>query len=139
MIKLSKSELCELASLVVFANTPYSLADALLETQIPSRINRESSFLFLKEYFSKITAKGNRNETVLGVAYLLLVSITVHDDYTIDNFSECIGYLPWGSQITEYLKLKIPKTQLLTVGKYTPVAPSVEQSSATKQIFYTNK
>ncbi len=112
MIYLSRSELLSLARTYVLANTPYSLFSELISDPATERLSKECTFSGLVQYYDFITARANRTEIAMGLAYAVLIALFLQlrdlkgpQDLAIDS-----SRLRWGPHIEEYIQLVTSET-----------------------------
>src|SRR6185295_15597640 len=118
MIRISREELREVASVYVVANTPSSMLGGLLRTSAVRRL-RSESIGDLAAYYDFVTTRARRTEVSMGLAYAILVSIHFHAHPVPGTRPHLdASRLQWGSIIEEQAKSKAPTTQIVVPARH---------------------
>lgn len=132
MIRLSKHELFEMATLLVVANTPHSLFKGLLSSSAVTRLRYEEHPNTLLSYFNQITARAERSEIVMGLAYGVLIGLLMNSRNADWRFQPDSTRLTWGPQIEQHAKASAPPTQILNISAIpAPQVSTSNQSTST--------
>lgn len=99
LIKLTKSEIVDFARAAVLANTPLSLFRAMVRCPGMDKL-RNTPVRDLTRYYDQVTARAERSEIGVGLAYAVLSAIILHtrDQGGIQVDS---SRLYWGKQMWE--------------------------------------
>lgn len=127
VIRLRKSELVEMATVLIVANTPRSLYEGLLRTRAVDRLRNECPLKDLTAYYDAITARADRSEIAVALAYACLLGIWMHRDNTDFGIKPDASRLSWGIQFESIATASTPRTQIIDVAS-TP-RPRVEVSN----------
>jgi hypothetical protein len=121
MIKLSKRELIDLARAYMISNTPHSLMRSLRETEAVTRMRRDATPKELNDYYDFLTARADRTELSLPLAYATLIAILLHDkpDPAIAPDS---SRLEWGPGVEQSARSVAPVT--IATFKFSPKSAS---------------
>lgn len=100
VIKLTKTDLNDFARTAVLANTPLSLLKGLIQCAGMNRL-RACPIGDLIEYYDRLTARADRTEIVVGLAYAVLCAVVLHarDAGAVQVDA---ARLQWGNQIWEF-------------------------------------
>ena len=122
MIRLDRRDLRDVARLVLFANTPYSLCRALEESGVVRRMVDACAEGELEEYYDAITARAGRTEVDVGLAYAVLVALLMRSRRhgPVDS-----SRLRWGRDIEDLLMKSGKATQQIVMEASTP-RPTVQ-------------
>jgi hypothetical protein len=126
MIRLSRRELLEMATVYVVANTPRSLFQGLLHCQAVDRMRREASPEELLAYYDHITARADRSEIVMGLAYGVLMGNVLNTNNRRGHVRIDASRLSWGQHIEQIAQSINPSTQILSVTGE-PLTAHIEQ------------
>lgn len=122
MIRLTKSELLEMASVFVAANTPLSLVHGLLKCHAVDRMRYEAEPNQLLAYYDQLTARAARSEIVVGLAYGLLIGILLNRDNANRQVRPDASRLVWGEYIEQAAPSMNTPTSVVTVSGSRPTA-----------------
>lgn len=112
MIRITRSELRELAGHVILANTPASLFKALERNATVRRLTSEMSLDNLRAYFDRLTERARRTEIELGLSYAVLMASLLHPGVERPLDSD---RLTWGRFFDDYAKIAHPSTSLISL------------------------
>jgi hypothetical protein len=102
VIKLTKSDLIEFAQVVVLANTPLSLFNGMVRCAGMAKL-RKCPTTDLTVYYDHVTARAERSEVVIGLAYAILCAVVLQKrespEIRVDS-----SRLQWGERIWDFMK-----------------------------------
>jgi hypothetical protein len=113
MIRLSRTELKELAQILVLANTPRSLYGGLVNSAGMTKL-RACSTADLLDYYNQITARARRSEFVIALSYAVLCAILLHAREG-ERIAVDASRLDWGENIADYLKSSTVPTRQIVI------------------------
>jgi hypothetical protein len=123
MIRLSKNDLVDFASVVVLANTPLSLFKGMVECSGMKKL-RKCPPLDLITYYDYVTARrGRSTEVVAGLAYAVLCALILHKRESSEIRVDA-SRLQWGERIWEFMSRTNIGTSRITLTTSTP-APKI--------------
>lgn len=134
MIRLTKAELFDMASMFMAANTPLSLFHGLLKCRAVDRMRHKESPNELLAYYDQLTARAGRTELVVGFAYGLLVGILLNKDNARWEVRPDASRLNWGQYIEHAARSISPPTLIVTVSGNRPSADQTVNGPASKII-----
>lgn len=113
MTRLSRTELSEIGQIVMLANTPLSLYEALVSTTAVRKLTGDSP-VDLSEAYDRITAKGPHSEIGAALAYAILTAILLQGrEGKLTRVDET--RLKWGEEIANYFKRSTIVTTTTTI------------------------
>lgn len=128
MTKLSKTELGEILTTFFLANTPVSLFGGMSRCEGMRKL-RKSSAADLSEYYDRITARPERSELVIALAYAVLTAILLRasdgDRVTVDGTR-----LLWGERIQAHAERSLIPSMVVSTSNAPPEIRSVSSPSA---------
>ena len=101
MKHLSKSQLQEITTLYLVANTPKSLLYTLLKSSVVDTLRSDCSCEELLTYYNNITSKAKRSPFIIALAYATLVALLVKSPPT-ERYPDT-SYLEWGQILESHL------------------------------------
>jgi|SRR5690348_36115 len=128
MIKLTKSDVIDFARIAVLANTPISLFKGMVGCAGMHKL-RQYSVHDLVDYYDRVTARAERSEIVVGLAYAVLCSIALHardhGGIQIDA-----SRLSWGRRIWDFAVRAAIRTDLIVPALSVQQPKVIARSSA---------
>jgi hypothetical protein len=112
-MKLSISDIRELAFTLTVANTPLSLLRGMRASAGMRKLSKCSA-AELSEYYDRVTARAERSEFTMALAYALLIAIVLRGVEEGDRVAVDSGRLLWGAQIRLYLERSVIATDVIS-------------------------
>lgn len=108
--KILKSELTEVGTIFLLANTPLSLWDALLKTSTVDKL-RMVQTAELVEYWNKLSTRADRTAVSMGLCYSVLIGLLLSK---LDTSTGKVdpSRLVWGTDFEEIAKSNGPANQV---------------------------
>jgi hypothetical protein len=136
MVKISKQELRELATVLVVANTPNSLYEGLVDCSATKKLIKQMDQADSLSYYDKITSRAKRNEIVIALAYAVLISILRNKNGLIQPD---VSRLDWGAEILEFEKSADRKPAIFTFDATPKHSIGISTSIASTKIITIGK
>lgn len=114
MITLSRQEMLDIGTTHLLANTPPSLVETLNKTRFVTALKTFCNVQVLIDDFDRFTARDGRTSISLGVAYGILIALTMHAEADYSS-RVCFSRLPWGEDVVEIARSLRESTRVVVV------------------------
>lgn len=115
MINLSRKELRDIGVTHLLANTPPSLVETLNKTRFVTTLKSFPNVQVLIDDFDSFTARTGRSSISLGVAYGILIALTLHSEADFSSKVHCFSRLAWGDDVVEIARSLRESTRVVVV------------------------
>lgn len=101
-MKITKSDLRELAGILILANTPRSFFRALRKTDVVKGLEEHCSEAWLSEYFGKLRSRHNRTPCGVALGYAVMIAL-LRKGPSLEHAPDLEPYM-WGEEIASMVK-----------------------------------